>query len=178
MRALALLLAVTSCTTTTKVTIKGDEIYRHLPELRTSGRADVAAQVYVDDKRKGDDTLETIDLDTRLILQERPRTLHDFAAGCNGKPPEGSPDESDEFLTEECYLKTYRADQFVLREDVKLNLGLAAKSTLAVLGIASYGIMANCAWNCEDETHRNVSFIGIGIVSALSIAFAIGKAYE
>jgi hypothetical protein len=42
-RALALLLAVTSCTTTTKVTIKGDEIYRHLPALRASGRADVAA---------------------------------------------------------------------------------------------------------------------------------------
>jgi hypothetical protein len=73
-------------------------------------------------------------------------------------------------------LKTYRADQFVLREDTKLNLGLAVKSALAVLGIAGYGIMANCAWNCEDDTKQNISFVGLGVFSALALAFAIGKA--
>ena len=173
MRVVAILL-LASCTTTTKVSVRGEELYRRIDELRTTGRADVPTTTSEDDDRGGDPGLDTVTLDTKLTHAHRTRTLLAFTDGCVDRDAEGQPIVK----LDGCYVGIYSKDRFVLREDSRFDSGLAAKTALALAGFVAYGVMVNCMWNCENDTYAGISLVGVGIVSLVSVVFAIGKAND
>jgi len=149
--------------------VKGDELYAHLGEFRSKGYADVRTLTVRDGKRTRED-VERVRLDQRIALEGRVRPLLDYAHGCSDAPPDGK--------IEECYLAVYRKDRFVIHDKDDFDLGLAGKTTVALLGIVGYGVMANCAWNCDDEQLAGVSFIGLGVVGLVTIIYGIAKAAD
>lgn len=173
MRAVALLV-VASCTTTTTTTVRGSELYHRLDELRTTGRADVATETIVNDAKTGEPGLATVTLDTKLVHQYKSGSVLAFSDGCVHRDAEGEPIVK----LDGCYFGLYAKDRFVLREESRFEPGLALKTTGALLGFAAYGFMNYCIWNCEDETYANISLVGVGIVSAVAVAVAIGKASD
>ena len=173
MRAVALLL-VAGCTTTTTVSVKGEELYRRIDELRTTGRADVPTTKSEGDDRGGEPGLETVTLDTKLTHDHRTRSLLAFTDGCVNRDAAGNAIVQ----LDGCYLGIYGRDRFVLREDSRFDSGLAGKTALALAGFAGYGVMVNCMWNCENDTYAAMSLVGVGLVSLASVVVAIAKAND
>jgi hypothetical protein len=149
--------------TTTRVAVRGDELRAHLPDLRATGTATVATETMIDDATTGAAGREQIRLAQRVTLAGQASALSELATGC----PDGPPDHP-----EDCAFSLYHHDPFVLRSDRRVDPGGVALGALVAGLFVGYGAMAYCAWNCSG-TKSDLSFVGLGITSVLSIVFAI-----
>ena len=163
-RALALVL-IAGCSTT-RVSVRGGELHRHLHELRTTGHATVEAITTRDDATDGTATRREVRLDQSVVFDRETHPIVELAKNC--------PDEAGDTRIEGCSFSMFRDERFTIHSERHFQPGTAGLVALGTGLFVGYGAMAYCAWNCEGKA-AGVSFAGLGVWAVLTVVLAVAQ---